>query len=54
LLEQKKNLLWNFDRDKGTWLIPNAVKQPHEIRLSKTPDWYLGKTRMGGVAAASH
>jgi len=35
-----------------TWLIPNAGRQPHEISLSKTPDWYLGKMRMGGVAVS--
>lgn len=31
------------------WLIPNAGKQPHEISLSKTPDWYIGKLKLGGV-----
>ena len=35
-----------------TWLIPNEGKQPYEISLSKTPDWYLGKMRLGGVSVS--
>jgi len=29
---------------------PNEGKKPNEISLSKTPVWYLGKLRMGGVS----
>ena len=35
-----------------TWLIPNEGKKPNEISLSKTPVWYLGKLRMGGVSVS--
>ena len=35
-----------------TWLIPNEGKKPNEISLSKTPVWYLGKLRLGGVGVS--